>query len=272
MTTGFRYEFDSIEFGERTKILRKDGQEVALRPQAALLLLVFLRRPGELLGREELLNEAWGGAFVHTRNLDVQLTAIRQALETRPDGQVYIENRPRRGFQFVAQVRKLPTDPEIVAVEKEVPESISLPVQPDRATLSENALPRKRYRPPWRVLLSLAALMLVLLLFALLFPRDAAPRLWVDQYAPLTHDGRMKGQGCVLTNGSHVYFWEDGPEGPTLEEVPVSGGESKALALQSGFVEIFDLSSKTSEFLVGSSTSDPDGHMLWTVSSRGGAP
>src|SRR5438105_13400285 len=76
---------------------------VKLRPQAAKVLTMLVRRCGQLVSREELREEVWGREtfvdFEHGLNLCVQ--QIRAALDDDADTPRYIETLPRRGYRFI---------------------------------------------------------------------------------------------------------------------------------------------------------------------------
>jgi DNA-binding winged helix-turn-helix (wHTH) protein len=61
---GEHYRFGRIAVDVPAHILSRDGQPQALEPKAFAVLITLLRRPGELLGRDELLDEVWGHRHV----------------------------------------------------------------------------------------------------------------------------------------------------------------------------------------------------------------
>ncbi|HUS18204.1 MAG TPA: winged helix-turn-helix domain-containing protein [Terriglobales bacterium] len=87
--------------------LRKSGHKVPLRPQAMKILTLLASRSGQLVTREELKEEVWGGDtfvdFEHGLNLCVR--EIRAALEDNANTPRYIETLPRRGYRFIVQVQ-----------------------------------------------------------------------------------------------------------------------------------------------------------------------
>lgn len=85
--------------------LLKGGVPVALGARALDLLTVLARRPGQVLGKDELIAGVWGPAVVEESNLRVQMTALRKVLGQQPDALPYISNLPMRGYCFVAAVR-----------------------------------------------------------------------------------------------------------------------------------------------------------------------
>ncbi|MGI8842011.1 MAG: phosphate regulon transcriptional regulator PhoB [Caulobacteraceae bacterium] len=57
------------------------GEEVRLGPTEFRLLDFFMRRPGRVFSREQLLDAVWGSdAYVETRTVDVHIGRLRKAL------------------------------------------------------------------------------------------------------------------------------------------------------------------------------------------------
>nr|WP_290665689.1 response regulator transcription factor [Ardenticatena sp.] len=57
-------------------------EQVYLRPKEFDLLETFLRHPGQVLSREQLLNRVWGYDYVgETRTVDVHVASLRDKLE-----------------------------------------------------------------------------------------------------------------------------------------------------------------------------------------------
>lgn len=95
--------FGIFELNLATGDLRKAGMTVKLRPQAAKILSMLVRRRGQLVSREELREQVWGSEtfvdFEHGLNLCVQ--QIRAALDDDAGTPRYVETLPRRGYRFI---------------------------------------------------------------------------------------------------------------------------------------------------------------------------
>jgi DNA-binding response OmpR family regulator len=64
----------------------KGGAPIELPSRAYAILKVFARRPGEVVSREQLLDEAWGyDKYPNTRTVDNHLVKLRRALEDEPE-------------------------------------------------------------------------------------------------------------------------------------------------------------------------------------------
>ena len=68
------------------QVARRAGKRVELPSRAFAILKVFARRPGEVVSRDVLLDEAWGYEdYPNTRTVDNHLVKLRRALEDEPD-------------------------------------------------------------------------------------------------------------------------------------------------------------------------------------------
>lgn len=80
------------------------GATVALQPREWSLLQLFLRHPGEVLGKSFLLDQAWGIRFDPGTNVvDAVVCRLRRKLDA-PGGPSHIRTIRGRGYQFVRDV------------------------------------------------------------------------------------------------------------------------------------------------------------------------
>ena len=86
--------------------LRQNGQMVRLKPQPCKVLSLLVAHPGQIVSREQIQSEVWGGdTFVDfERGLNSCIKQIRAAFGDEPDSPRYIETIPRRGYRFIARV------------------------------------------------------------------------------------------------------------------------------------------------------------------------
>jgi DNA-binding response OmpR family regulator len=90
-TTGETAEPTGLVFGDLEidltgQVARRAGARIDLPSRAFAILKVFARRPGEVVSRDVLLEEAWGyDDSPNTRTVDNHLVKLRRALEAEPD-------------------------------------------------------------------------------------------------------------------------------------------------------------------------------------------
>ncbi len=68
------------------QVASRGGKRIELPSRAFAILKVFAKRPGEVVSRDVLLDEAWGYEdYPNTRTVDNHLVKLRRALEDEPD-------------------------------------------------------------------------------------------------------------------------------------------------------------------------------------------
>jgi Tol biopolymer transport system component/DNA-binding winged helix-turn-helix (wHTH) protein len=95
------YEFGPFRIDTANRLLLCNGEPVAVKAKAVETLLLLVQRNGEVVGKDELMNQLWPDSFVEEANLTQTIYMLRKALG---EGR-YIETIPRRGYRFVAQVK-----------------------------------------------------------------------------------------------------------------------------------------------------------------------
>ena len=77
-----RFRYRDIAVDEASHTVTKSGIPVLLKPMEYELLLTFIRHPGMVMTREDLLHQVWGDAFIgETRTVDVHVAALRRKLD-----------------------------------------------------------------------------------------------------------------------------------------------------------------------------------------------
>lgn len=92
--------------------LQRGGQTVRLEPKAMELLVFLASRPGEVVGREELLSAVWPGVVVGDEALSQAVTKLRRALGDDVRAPTYIETISKRGYRLIASVTPLGGAPD----------------------------------------------------------------------------------------------------------------------------------------------------------------
>jgi DNA-binding winged helix-turn-helix (wHTH) protein/tetratricopeptide (TPR) repeat protein len=100
--------FGAFEADLQTCELRKNGKPVSIPPQPFKVLALLASRAGDLVTREEIQKELWGGdTFVDfEQGLNFCVKRLRAALGDDAERPRYIETLPRRGYRFVAPVEE----------------------------------------------------------------------------------------------------------------------------------------------------------------------
>src|ERR1051326_4205048 len=100
------YRFGVFEVDERTGELRKQGRSLKLRGRPFDILVLLLRRGGDVSTRDELRQQLWpADTFVDfDHGLNSAMNRLRDALGDSAENPRFIETLPRRGYRFIAPI------------------------------------------------------------------------------------------------------------------------------------------------------------------------
>jgi predicted ATPase/DNA-binding winged helix-turn-helix (wHTH) protein len=115
-----------LSIGERA--LRRDGQMLPLGGRALDILIYLADRPGEVIAKQELMDQVWPDVTVEEGSLRVHVAAIRKALGDGQFGNRYIANIKGRGYSFVGTIVPLARNTE--SRNDKSPRQGRLPVRP----------------------------------------------------------------------------------------------------------------------------------------------
>lgn len=97
------YEFGPYRLDTVGRSLECRGEVIALPPKAVEVLAELVKRPGEVVGKKELMETVWPETFVEEANLNQMVFLLRRALGNNCTE--YISTVPRRGYRFSGTVR-----------------------------------------------------------------------------------------------------------------------------------------------------------------------
>lgn len=101
------YRFGRFRVDAREHQLLRDGSPVPITPKVFDTLVAFLRSPGRLLTKTELIAAVWPDCAVEEANLTVNVSTLRRLLAD----DACIETVPRRGYRFVLPVETETEEP-----------------------------------------------------------------------------------------------------------------------------------------------------------------
>ena len=101
------FEFGPFRLDTAAGVLTRQDEIVTLNPKAVETLSVLVRNCGRVVSKEELMKAVWPDAFVEEANLNVQISALRKALEDSAEAPAFVETIPRRGYRFRPEVREV---------------------------------------------------------------------------------------------------------------------------------------------------------------------
>jgi DNA-binding winged helix-turn-helix (wHTH) protein len=113
-----RVTFGPFTFDRQSRLLWRDGAEVALPPRVLGVLELLIDRAGQVVARQDLLDAVWKDAFVTDTSLAEAVSFLRQALGDDPQSPRYIQTVHRRGYRFVAAVSGSDPNPGAPAADR----------------------------------------------------------------------------------------------------------------------------------------------------------
>src|SRR5947209_9408053 len=100
------YEFGPFRLDREARLLLKDGIVVPLTLKVLELLLVLVEKSGQLVTKDELIKAVWPDTFVEESNLTSNISILRKQLGAGSSGDEYVQTIPKRGYRFVAVVKR----------------------------------------------------------------------------------------------------------------------------------------------------------------------
>lgn len=100
------YEFGDYKLNITERLLLNGDARISLTPKVFEMLCVFLESDGKLVLKDDLMNKIWADSFVEESNLTFTIRRLRKALNDDARLPKYIETVPRRGYRFIAEVKK----------------------------------------------------------------------------------------------------------------------------------------------------------------------
>ena len=104
-----RSEDSAISFGPfrlfpKSRLLEKEGAPLHVGGRALDILIYLAERPGEVVGKRELVKRIWADVNVDEGSLRFHVAALRKALGDTGKSARYVVNVPGRGYCFVASL------------------------------------------------------------------------------------------------------------------------------------------------------------------------
>src|SRR5262245_65612595 len=98
-----RYRFGEFTLSSTRRVLLRSGREVPLIPRYFDLLALLLRRRGEAVHRQQILEAVWSDVVVSDGALSQAVRTIRRALDDNVREPVFIRTVSRPGYRVVYQ-------------------------------------------------------------------------------------------------------------------------------------------------------------------------
>ncbi len=110
---GSIYKFGGFTFRVSEYYLVKGNEELHLRPKTCQTLQYLIEHHGNLVKKEELIENVWSDTVVTGNTLTQCIKEIREKLGDSSDNPQFIKTIPRVGYKFIAPVKKIEIHPGI---------------------------------------------------------------------------------------------------------------------------------------------------------------
>ena len=147
------YEFGEFRFNADSRLFYlKSGELAPLQPKAAELLLFLLINRERTLTKNEILEAVWENNFVEEANLSQTIFVLQKTFGESSKDPHFILTVPNQGYQFIAQVKEIHAEDQILKESffsdlhiSEVPNS-KIKIQDSRFKIqdSENQRPKTK--------------------------------------------------------------------------------------------------------------------------------
>jgi two-component system response regulator MtrA len=93
--------FGDVVINMEARVVTRSGRVVSLTPKEYELLVAFVRRPGAVLSRTDLLRDVWGHApDVYTRTVDIHVGELRRKLDDDAASPRHFVTVRKAGYRF----------------------------------------------------------------------------------------------------------------------------------------------------------------------------
>jgi Tol biopolymer transport system component/DNA-binding winged helix-turn-helix (wHTH) protein len=214
------YEFGAFRIDTVNRLLLNNGEPVPLRAKAIDTLLLLVVHNGQVVEKDELMQELWPDSFVEEGNLTQNIYMLRKALG---DGR-FIETIPRRGYRFAANVKEWDEPPsDLILINEKTKTSLTFeeefeqePPASSQATQNvqtlNNVTPRAllrstniRSQPSYRILLWPALVVLAIFVIAVvvIWRRSERPPFETVKLARFTTTGNAL-RAAISPDGKYI--------------------------------------------------------------------
>jgi TolB-like protein len=132
------YVFDDFELDPAQVELRRNGGLVHVEPQVFALLVLLVENRERMVSKDEIIEKIWNGRIVSDAAIASRIKSARQALGDDGSTQRVIRTVHGQGLRFVAQVRTIASQGDILSVssrESETPSALLSDARPSIAVL-----------------------------------------------------------------------------------------------------------------------------------------
>ncbi|HEU4506631.1 MAG TPA: winged helix-turn-helix domain-containing protein [Pyrinomonadaceae bacterium] len=195
--------------------MSRHGQPVPLGAPEFELLLLLVRNHGRVVDKREIMKAVWPDVDVEENNLTVRMSSLRRALGETKEDHPYIKTVTGRGYCLTAEVRELPSQPEVVTSNQTLRDDEPNPRE-DKAAARQpgDSLPLNGSRRKWEIrhltlyAIAVVGLLAIFVLYIVLRPQKTGEQSM--KISRITQIGRVQWAGLSPDAQTIAYVERDG--------------------------------------------------------------
>ena len=110
------YEFENFRLDAENQSLWCEGKLVSIPPKVLETLILLIKRNGEIVSRDELLEKVWKETFVEEGNINYTISQLRKILGEKN----LIQTIPKHGYRFIGKIEIVSTNSNSNKVESQI--------------------------------------------------------------------------------------------------------------------------------------------------------
>ena len=99
------HDKSKLRFDPNSGLLYSDGEATQLTPTTLALLQYFLKNPGRLISKQELLEQLWKDVYVEDSAVKGYVRKLRKILNDNPSKPEYIETARGFGYRYIGNIK-----------------------------------------------------------------------------------------------------------------------------------------------------------------------
>ena len=146
------YQFGEYRLDTAEETLCRNGEKLRINRRSFQVLRLLVERAGEIVSKQEFSETVWADTFVEDNSLTVTMTTLRKILGDDYKQPKFIENLPRKGYRFIAEVEVCEKKPEIKGLKiEETAADVEVERLGDETATTFQPLPVKSRQQPLKV-------------------------------------------------------------------------------------------------------------------------
>ncbi|MGH9948870.1 MAG: winged helix-turn-helix domain-containing protein, partial [Pyrinomonadaceae bacterium] len=98
------YRFDQFRLDTDEETLWRGPERLRMNRRTLGVLSLLVERSGKIVSKQDFFDTVWADTFVEDNSLTVAMASLRKILGDDVHSPKFIENIPRKGYRFIADV------------------------------------------------------------------------------------------------------------------------------------------------------------------------